>query len=96
MAARNHREARAKFKALIAAGEISWTNHAKQRMVEYNVSSGQVLNVLRAGHEVEGPIRDPVDWKCTYAGNSAGAGVRVVAVLIEQVAETCLVVTVIE
>jgi Domain of unknown function (DUF4258) len=96
VAARNHREARRKFKELIAAGEIAWTDHAKERMLEYDILTGEVIRVLKAGHEVEGPIRDPVDWKCTFAGNSAGVGVRVVAVLIEQGTETCLIVTVID
>jgi hypothetical protein len=60
------------------------------------VTSRDVLRVLQAGHEVEGPIRnEKMNWKCTYAGNSAGVGVQVVAVLIEEGNETCLVVTVI-
>jgi len=66
-------------------------------MRERGISIRQVTDVLKAGHEVEGPFRDiSGDWKCTYAGNSAGNGVRVVAVLIEQDEETCLVVTVME
>jgi len=66
-------------------------------MRERKVTIRQVTDVLKAGHEVEGPFRDIAgDWKCTYAGNSAGIGVQVVAVLIEQDEETCLVVTVID
>lgn len=84
VAAPNHREARTKFKRLIAAGTIIWTYHAKARMAEYDVSIREVIRILEAGHEVEGPIRDPVDWKCTYAGSSAGVGVRVVAALNEE------------
>ena len=96
MAARNHREARASLKRLIQAEEISWTTHAKQRMLERNVTSRDVLRVLQAGHEVEGPIRnEKMNWTCTFAGNSAGVGVQVVAVLVEEGNETCLVVTVI-
>jgi len=95
VAARNLTEARRLFKDLIEAGEISWTHHAKARMRERDVTIREVLNVLAAGHEVEGPYRDiKGDWKCTFAGNSAGAGVQVVAVLVEQGEETCLVVTV--
>ena len=95
LAARNHREARAKFRELIAAGEISWTNHVKARMRERDITIREIKDVLEAGYEVEGPIRNErMNWSCTFAGNPAGVGVRVVAVLIEEGDETCLLVTV--
>ena len=91
----NLNQARAKFKQLIAAEEISWTNHAKAQMRDRDVSIREVMRALEAGHEVEGPFLDiSGDWKCTFCGNSAGTGVQVVAVLIEQDEETCLLITV--
>ena len=65
-------------------------------MRERDVIIGEVLSVLQAGYEVEGPIREiSGDWSCKFAGNSALTGLHVVAVLVEQGTETCLIVTVI-
>ena len=68
--------------------------HAKERMLERNISIQQVFDVLRNGKGVDGPTLDKYEcWRIKLERLSAGRRVQVVVVVAEKHLE---VITVIE
>lgn len=68
--------------------------HAQNRMIERGILFRQVLNVLRDGDLVSGPIWDPdkeQGWRCRFRRITAGFRVDIVAKLVER-GDTCVLV----
>lgn len=61
---------------------LSWTEHACQRMEEREITTRQVLSTLRLGQADGDPTADQDGgWKIVMAKRSAGQFVRVVVAL---------------
>lgn len=63
---------------------IAWSRHVKQRMLERNVTSRQVLTLLKSRRSVfrKGPYEDlNGDWKFNLKGLAAGQVIEVTVVL---------------
>lgn len=74
--------------------KVFLVQHAKERMLERNVTIQQVYDVLRQGKVAEEPYLDAYDrWRITLEYLSAGKRVRVAVSFIEQ---GLLVITVID
>lgn len=72
-------------------------DHAKDRMLERDITLKQVLNVLRHGDICDTPkwnTDNEKGWKCKFARVTAGIKVTVVCKLVERAHSTCLIVTV--
>lgn len=71
--------------------------HARDRMLQRDISTRQVFNALRFGSldsAVEWDTNQDRGWKCRFSRLAAGAPVTVVVKLIEHEGRRCLVVTV--
>ena len=74
---------------------IGWSDHARARMEERNVTMRQALDTLRNGKIVSGPTLDEYgEWRVTLRKRSAGRATRV-AVAIKEGGRNLTVVTVI-
>lgn len=80
-------------------GAVKFTQHAKTRMVERQISIMQVLNVMKrtSSRMNEGPYQAANgDWKCEIEGSAAGAVIRLaLAINTSARAEAVIVITVI-
>ena len=61
---------------------IEWTDHARERMGERDITSRQVLETLRRGRRVRLPQREDDEWKIVLEKHHAGRRIRVVARMI--------------
>ena len=57
---------------------IQWTDHARERMEERDVTSRQVLETLRRGKRIGLPQREDDEWKITLEKHHAGRRIGVV------------------
>ncbi len=75
--------------------QIVWSHHAKKRMKERDVSTQQVLNVLRSGTIHEPVYFDNINgsWRATLRRTAAGVEVKVGVAI--DLAESVIVITVI-
>ena len=81
--------------AAVDSGRIGWSNHARARMEERDVTVRQALDTLRNGRIVSGPTLDEYgEWRVTLWKRSAGKPTRV-AVAIKKGSRDLTVVTVI-
>ena len=72
-------------------------DHAKIRMMEREITSRQIYNVLKNGEPKCAPEWDTEQekgWKCRLSRVTAGTAVTVVAKLVERDENVCLIVTV--
>lgn len=77
------------------SGRIGWSNHARARMEERDVTVRQALDTLRNGRIVSGPTLDEYgEWRVTLRKRSAGRLTRV-AVAIKRGSRNLTVITVI-
>lgn len=60
---------------------VFWTKHVLARMIEREISSRQVLSVLRMGKPDGKPELDDGDWKIALVKRCAGRPIRVIAAL---------------
>ena len=77
--------------------KLHWSEHALERMLERDVSTRQVLNVIRQGKARRAPVQDESgDWRVTVRKHSAaGQTVEVALALWEgEHGSTLTVVTV--
>ena len=72
-------------------------DHALERMVQRNISSRQIINVLKNGEQV-GTVtwcsKKELGWRCRLRRVTAGMEVTVIAKLVERDSKTVLIVTV--
>ena len=61
---------------------IQWTDHARERMGERDITSRQVLETLRRGRRVRLPQREEGEWKIILEKHHAGRRIHVVARMI--------------
>jgi hypothetical protein len=53
---------------------IIWSNHARQRMAERDISDVDVLRILRTGHVSDPPVKtERHEWKCKVVLKIRGA-----------------------
>lgn len=73
---------------------VFWgTLHTKQRMKERDVTSRQILDVLRLGKGIDGPTLDQYgDWRIKLSRYSAGRLVQVVVAVKEEHLEVITVI----
>ncbi|MES3008982.1 MAG: DUF4258 domain-containing protein [Pseudomonadota bacterium] len=80
-------------------GGVKISQHAKQRMIERQVSIVQVLNVMKrnSSRMNEGPYQAANgDWKCEIEGSAAGAVIKLaLAIRTSAPLEAVIVITVI-
>ena len=78
--------------------KIQWTDHARERMEERDVTSRQVLETLRRGKRIGSPQREDDEWKITlekhHAGRRIGVMARMNVPTMEDEKEELIVVTV--
>lgn len=63
---------------------ILWSRHVKARMVEREVTTGQILALLKSKRSVfrEGPFQEPNgDWKFNLKGMASGKVIELVVAL---------------
>lgn len=63
---------------------IRWSKHVKERMLERNVTTGQILTLLKSKHSVfrEGPYQETNgDWKFNLKGMAAGTVIELAVAL---------------
>ena len=62
-----------------AAGSIGWSDHAREMLVERDISTRQALDTIRRGRMIEGPTLDEHnEWRCKLVRRTAGRRVQVV------------------
>lgn len=89
-------EAEEIIRKLANQGEISWSKHAKERMLERDVTMPQILNCLLKGRVTEPPFFSPENgggYETRVEKGTAGDWLRVVVCL--KLAQNLLVVTVV-
>lgn len=63
-------------------GRIIWTEHARERMRDRDITTSQVMRCIRHGKITEGPAPEMKgDWRMTLDVLAAGDPLRVVVVL---------------
>lgn len=64
-------------------GRVSFREHAYERMEERDISTAQVLEVLRRGEAVEEPVysKNDQNWECLLVADTAGEEIRVKAAI---------------
>ena len=61
------------------AGNIGWFDHAREMLVERDISMRQALDTFRRGRMIDGPILDEHnEWRCKLVKRTAGRRVQVV------------------
>jgi len=66
------------------SNRVLWSKHVKTRMVQRDITSRQIISLLRNRHMVftEGPYEQPNgDWKFNIKGLAAGTIIELVIVL---------------
>lgn len=89
-------EAEEIIRKLVAAGKISWSKHAKERMVERGVTIPQIMNCLSKGQVTESPKFSPEHgggYETRVEKGTAGDWLRVVVCL--KLSQGLLIVTVV-
>lgn len=65
--------------ALKSEGKLALSIHAKERMLDRDISIEQVREILKQAAITEGPYKDPMGrWNCRFEGYAAGEGICVV------------------
>lgn len=65
-------------------GKIRWSKHIKERMVERDITTLQVLTLLKSTRSIfrEGPYEEPNgDWKFNLKGMAAGKVIELTVAL---------------
>lgn len=63
---------------------IRWSKHVKERMQERDITTGQILTLLKSKHSVfrEGPYQETNgDWKFNLKGMAAGTVIELAVAL---------------
>lgn len=72
------------------------SDHARMRMIERDITLGQIVKTIKAGGMICAPswcAEKEKGWRCTFERINAGVKVTVVAKLIKQNENLCLIVT---
>ena len=72
-------------------------DHAKDRMLEREITERQSLNVLKNGDIMDAPKWDTEKergWRCQFRGIAAGIDVTVITKLVKRDNTMCLIITV--
>lgn len=61
------------------AVNIGWSDHAREMLVERDISMRQALDTIRCGRMIEGPNLDECnEWRCKLVKRTAGRRIQVV------------------
>jgi len=75
---------------------VEYLDHSLERMNQRDITTGQVLKVLRSGEQIgdaQWCTEKENGWRCKLKRICAGSQITVVAKLVERENSTCLVVT---
>ena len=76
--------------------QVVFLDHANDRKGQRDITSRQILNVLKDGNLIDGPnwcTEVERGWRCKLSRVTAGVSIAVVAKLVERDTSVCLVVT---
>ena len=68
-----------KWREAIASGRIRWTDHVGRRMLQWQISTGDVLGVLTACDAIEQYPQDEPFASCLFVGTTNRGIIHVVA-----------------